>query len=638
MLILCILGPSSALAAENASTPPQSKKSASIDGLYAQFQDPPRQYTLHPYLFMNGKLDPARLTKQMQIMDNQGVYSTTVYGIDGLRTPYLSNDWFDNFGAMLAEAKRLNFELDFNADYDWPDGEARNPYALQPVQSRVIQADPSFQMRSLAYVEKDVEGPTTMSLTTPDQIQFAVAAASPQSGRLDGDSLKLIQQEISGEKLVWKVPQGHWKVMAFYLKVAEGAQKDNVDKLNPKATQTFIKIGLDPYYERFGSSFGKNIRSLLMDHEGDYGRRIAWTPGIFEAFEKEKGYDLRKYLPLLVYEGGRLTPKVRNDYLDFISHRYIDSFFNPIIDWARARNIEAIAQLWESPLMVNPAVEGNFFAIERQFSKTGVDALLDTYKWPRDFMEAASISHFDKKDFGVEALGIQGYNSFIDLGGMRNGTYMIGAWGGSYLWALFNYDSQKANYPPDWFYVQPYWKYFKAYADAVRRMSFMNSGGSKVASIAIYQPLEAIYAESSPIFNHDVVYPFGGGSKIAPLTEQNYSELIWGLSKQQWNYDIMDAHYLAQAGIEKGALSLGGDHYRVLLLPTATTIRRDTFKKIEQFFDAGGVVIALGNLPKNSVEYGENDPELEKMVRSIFGDEIGRTPSSLNRSAAGGQA
>ncbi|MEO6828639.1 MAG: glycosyl hydrolase, partial [Acidobacteriaceae bacterium] len=614
MLILCILGAFSPLAAESGSAPSDSSKSASIDLLYTQFQDPPHRYSIHPYWFWNGKLDAAQLTQQIQMMVDRGVYGAIVYPIDGLRTPYLSKEWFDAYGVALAEAKRLNFDLSFNIDFDWPDGEARDPWLLKPIPSRVVQADPSFQMRSLAYVEKDVQGPSTVSLTAPDQIQFAVAAPSSQSGRLDGDSLKLIQQGVSGGKLVWKVPEGQWKVMAFYLKVTEGGEEDHVDLLNPKAIQTYIQIALQPYYERFGSSFGKNIRYLIADHEGDYGHRIAWTPGMFKEFEKAKGYDLRKYLPLLVYEGGRLTPKVRCDYLDFITQTYIRSFFNPIIDWAGSRNAIVTTHLYESPLMENAALQGNFFEIERQLPLAGVDTLVGLYKWPRDFMEAASISHFDKKGLWVEHQATDGSSSFMDLGGMRAGAYTIGAWGGTLLTPMFNYDNQKINYPPDWFYSQPYWKYFKTYADAAQRVSFMNTGGSKVASIAIYQPLETAWAESSPVFNHDVVYPKGGRALVAPLAERNYSELIWGLTSRQWSYDIMDSHYLAQAGIENATLSLGDDHYRVLLLPAVTTIRRDTFHKIQQFFDSGGVVIAVGSLPKDSMEYGENDPELQEMV------------------------
>jgi hypothetical protein len=43
------------------------------------------------------------------------------------------------------------------------------------------------------------------------------------------------------------------------------------------------------------------------DHEGDYNYRVAWTPRLFDRFKVFNGYDLRKFLPLLIYDGGDLA-------------------------------------------------------------------------------------------------------------------------------------------------------------------------------------------------------------------------------------------------------------------------------------------------------------------------------------------
>jgi hypothetical protein len=606
-----------------------------IEELYRDFQNPPRRYTIRPYWFWNDRVEGARLAQQIQMMVDRGVYGASVFPIDGLRTPYLTDAWFQAFGEALAKAQQVGFDLNFIIDFDWPDGEARDPWLLDPVQGRVVKADPAFRMRSLGYVRKQLQGPTELTVEAPDKIEFAVAARWLGADQIDGDSLTLIESGIDGPRLTWRAPQGDWEVVPFYLMPSQEVYGGQVDLMNSKAIQTYIRIALDPYYQRFQGAFGKNISYLIADHEGAYGTPIAWTPELFATFQRMKGYDLRKNLPYLFFEGGRMTPKVRCDYFDVVSEIYGRSFFDQLRTWAESRHTHLISHLWESPLSFNDTTQGNFFGIERRLSLAGNDILGDREHSPRDFMEAASVAHFERKGYWVEP-GLEGNDSYIDLGRMRTAIYVIGAWGATLVTPYFNYESRKVLYPPDWFYDQPFWKYFHAYEDPERRITMMNDGGRKVSSIAIFQPLETVWAASQPVFDNRIAR--ADENKIAPLTEQDYSALIHLLTFNQWNYDIMDSHYLEQAQLTGSALRLGGDDYRVLILPPLTTVRRSTFQKVQRFFEAGGIVLALGTLPRNSMENGEDDTELKTMVEATFGTETGQAPFSLHQNTAGGRA
>ena len=116
------------------------------------------------------------------------------------------------------------------------------------------------------------------------------------------------------------------------------------------------------------------------DHEGDYGYRIAWTPALFDAFTRRTGYDLHKVLPLLIYEGGDSTIKVRCDYLATVTQLYHDSFWKGITDHAAKLGIGRTGHAWEESLQWAAALEGSLFAVERGLNPVGVDSLFDL--WP----------------------------------------------------------------------------------------------------------------------------------------------------------------------------------------------------------------------------------------------------------------
>ena len=99
-----------------------------------------------------------------------------------------------------------------------------------------------------------------------------------------------------------------------------------IDPLNHAAVARFIDLTLGEFYRRFKEYFGNTFTFVLIDNEGDYGNYIAWTASLFEEFQAAKGYELEKYLPLLVYEGGKQTPKVRIDYLRTISDLYQNKY------------------------------------------------------------------------------------------------------------------------------------------------------------------------------------------------------------------------------------------------------------------------------------------------------------------------
>jgi hypothetical protein len=622
-------------------TEPQIRlKTNNADPLYLGFADPPHEFTVRPFWFWNGKLEKREVERQIEEMVSQGVYGAYAHNRTGLDTPYLSEEYFSIIEAALKKSKELGFHFSVVDDYEWPSGEARDVW-LKGVPSRVIAANPDFRMQSLAYVEKIAPGLRPVELDIPQAFQFAMAMrVDEKKDVVDPGTLQDLSASFNHGRLVWNVPEGRWLVTAYYLRPAQGMDGGLVDLLNPAAIRKFLDLVYEEYYRRFGSYFGNVLDSTYADHEGAYGAGIAWTPGIFETFQKIKGYDLKKYLPLLAHEGGKLTPKVRCDFMEVVSDLYAGSFFQQVSDWCRAHGIHWSGHVWEHSLMEEAAADGDLQGIMRAWDVPGVDTLVENGRSPGHFKAVASVAHFRHTRFTCENQGLQGWESTIDFQKMRLGTNMIAAWGPTmFIPHAFNYDPKRIEYPPNWFYQQPFWKYFKNYADYTRRLSYMNAQGRHVASVLLFKPTESVWAHANPVFSPTFVREQLEEPWNNPIDEINsmFYKMMDDLAEQRWDYDVADSHYLLQSRLQGRQMQISDESFQVLVMPPCTTMKRAALEKVEQFYDAGGIVVAVGFLPSHSMEEGENDPKIAEILRHIFGQSDPQG-SLQNVNTAGGKA
>jgi len=617
--------------------------SAAGGRLYSGFEDPPHKYTIRPFWFWNGKLDEKEVNRQIEEMVRQGVYGAFVHNRTGLQTPYLSEEYFKVIGSALKRSKELGFHFSFCDDYEWPSGEARDVWR-KGIPSRVIAANPEFRMRSLGYEERIVDGPKHVEIDDIKDFQAAVAGRMSDADTVVDDTLVDITPHYKDGKLSYDVPAGKWTVIAYYVFPAQGFDGGLVDLMNPDATRTFLDLTYEQYYKRFPEAFGTIIDETFADHEGGYGYRMSWTPKLFKTFQAQKGYDLRKYLPLLIHNGGKLTPKLRCDYLDVVSELYAKNFFDQVATWCRLHGVVISGHVWEDSLQSEATFEGDLQRIMRNWGAPGVDSLTDLGRSPHDFKPAGSVAHFRGTRFFCENQGLEGWYNFLSPQKMRLGTNNIAAWGVSqFIPHAFNYNSRRIEYPADWFYHEPYWKYFKQYADYTRRLSFMNDGGEHVADVLLYQPTETAWAHIDAVYSTKkwdgtfVVWPNFNWNNPVDTTNAYYTRLMNDLANTRWDYDIADAHYLHEAQLDGKQLALANEKYRALILPPMTTIRRASAQKIVAFYEAGGTVIATGFLPKDSMEAGRDDEQVSAAMVRVFGE--AQPNGAVERSnAAGGHA
>jgi hypothetical protein len=121
-----------------------------------------------------------------------------------------------------------------------------------------------------------------------------------------------------------------------------------IDYLDPEATRAFMKTTHEKYQALFGAEFGKTVLGFFGD-ETDYNGFIPWTPKLLEEFQKQKGYDLKPFIPLFFM--GKLTDEAQRakaDYYDVWSGMFANNFFDVLADWNAKNNMEDLRHVGAS--------------------------------------------------------------------------------------------------------------------------------------------------------------------------------------------------------------------------------------------------------------------------------------------------
>ncbi len=452
-----------------------------------------------------------------------------------------------------------------------------------------------------------------------------VYCGATQACREDGGHVELLQNLLvyaagrSGKvaarpvrtppgKPAWKCPAGQWILFGYVPQTSE-----EVNYLNAKTVRDFMDITHEAYARRVGEHFGKTIPGVFFDEIHNSGMQIVWVEGFRERFRALKGYDLIPLLPALSADVGPRTPKIRCDYYDVYTTLYEEAWFRQISQWCEQHNLALTGHTIEG--IDAYKTQGCYFRTIRHLQIPGTDNEDFRYRWPRWIdpwkpKQLASISHlYDRPLAGVEAMGGAGWAFTLDMG--RYGFNLLAAYGiNFYMSHLFHYAQDKPtnvdDWPNSWFFRNPYWKYFKTFADHGSRLSYMLTGGTHVADVAVLYPITNLWTGE-------------GGGTACPT--------VAALVARHVDCDLLDPDSLARATVDDGRLVIGEQRYRVLIIPGVRCVRRVTAEKTRAFIAGGGIVIVHDRWPSDSMEAGRDDPAVARL--RTYAEAKGIRPSAL---------
>lgn len=319
------------------------------------------------------------------------------------------------------------------------------------------------------------------------------------------------------------------------------------------------------------------------------GNPLPWTDRLPGRFRETYGYDILDELPSLVDGASERDKQVRKDYFSLVTAMYEEAFFRQISDWCGKYGLKLTGHteefLWE-----HPRRQGDYFKTMRHLMVPGSDCHDYRYRYPRriTYCEpkySVSVARIYGKERAMsEALGGAGWNCTMEE--FKKGINTLAAMGtGMFILHGFYYECEhqgsQSDWPTSFFYQNPYWDYFKIFADYIRRLSFMNSQGNPVVDYAILYP----------IGDMDENMENGEENPSGQAINNGFHQALNCMIEHQLDTDMVDEESILNAHICDGKLCLGQQRFKVLLLPEGGSLMEETVEKLEAWTKTGGSVL-----------------------------------------------
>jgi hypothetical protein len=539
-----------------------------------------------------------RELEQMKAAGIGGVEITTLYAL-ALDDPdtgfhnydFTSDEHVDHLRFAAAEARRLGLRVDITIGSGWPFGGPHIP-VTQAAGGLRVQADPV------------TNGSTSIAVPPLEAGERLIAAFfAPVSGSdLDLKDAKPLPLP-SGTRLDLPADTGSDRRILFFIssrtgmmvkRPAVGAGGFVLDHYDDKA----IENHLHAVGDRLLSAFGDHPPyAVFSDSLEDYASN--WTPDLLFEFQRRRGYDLTPLLPALVGDFGPDTGAIRHDWGQTLTELANERFLQPIHAWAKQHHTLFRSQTYGFPpvtLSSNryediPDGEGKASVnMWRQFSDTRWAASAG-HLFDHNVISSETWTWLHSPSFRATPLDIK---AEADLHFLQGINQLVGhGWpyspesAGEPGWRMYAAGAFNAHNP--WFAVMPD---LTAY---LQRVSYALRLGKPANDVALLLPNDDVWATfvGGIQKNRPPTSALGfdeSGSNVTideSLPRFLKSDVIPQILDAGFNIDFIDADAIDTVGIP----------YKVLVLPGVDRLPPQTYEKILDFAQHGGIVIATRRLP-----------------------------------------
>jgi len=579
----------------------------------SDFVNPPLKFRSRPLWFWNNTdVTAAGVESELQgNCDKSGYGGLAPLPFGAKFTPkYLSTEYFDLYGVAVKKARELGMFLTIYDEYGFPSGSAgaSNGDGIPRFKNKY----PDDTLRRLDKFEEEVMGPGTYSHNIPAGKLMSLVAM--KDGTLQIEDLT---GRVKDGSITWDIPPGSWKIMMFVC-VPDG--DPNVDYLDPERVSKFVGMVYQPYYDRFGRDFGKTISGAFYDEPTMYrGRGRLWTEKFNEKFQAAYGFNPAPYYPALWYDIGLETQAARNYLFGFRSELYASGYMKTVQDWCTAHGRVPLLGHQDQENVKNPVgVSGDLMKCYKYQDIPGIDKI----GWDNDpeayYKIISSVAYnWDKAQVMTETYGAMGNLSWDRLYTIVMEQYAKGI--NNFVQHGVWYNLGNITYLPELSYRNPrYADGLPAYNTYIGRLNvLLQDKGRHVADIAVLYPiatLQAGYHFDGPLG------PYCGGVNVPEADYIYLGELLATRVCRDFTFihpEVLDERCSVKGDLLKLNNRNNYEEYKVLIMPGHETISLNSLKKIKEYYDNGGKVIATGQLPTKSAEFG-HDHDVVAIIREMF--------------------
>ena len=563
------------------------------------WSNPGREFRSAPFWSWNSKLDADRLCRAIDSMHSAGMGGFFMHSRYGLKTPYLSEEWFECVTACVERARSLGMKAYLYDEDRWPSGAAggivtrKNPEYGMVFLRCSTSAQPAQNAERLSTFDVAMDGSGRMRSYREADTSAAVA---PGGVRVSFD--------------VVPTPTSGWYNDGQYL-----------DTMNPDAVAEFIHVTHQAYADRYGEDFGGLIPAIFTD-EPNYGsfgtdaatgdHKLVWTGQMPREFVKRRGYDLRKCLPELVFPSiDSEFSKVRHDYFLTAAELFVEAFSLQIGRWCGKHKIALTGHmLCEETLKRQINSVGSCMPHYEHMQWPGIDILTDQDDELITAKQCASVAdQLGRQRVLSELYGVTGWDWPLE------GHKFVGDWqyatGVNFRCPHLTHFSlaggAKRDYPASIFSHSPWWPYYGVVEDYFARLSLALTQGKPVRDVLVIHNVESGWGACFR----------AGTQNLLTELDDGLGKLTRTLSNQHYDWDFADESLLASHGqVNTKGIKVGRLTYKLAVVPPSVTLRKTTVALLAELLAKGGSVLFVGRRP-NLVD-SERGKEIDNLVAAAM--------------------
>ena len=452
--------------------------------------------------------------------------------------------------------------------------------------------------------------------TSPETGNFL----TPQSNDFikENEIIDLTSKVKTDGMLEWNVPSGNWMILRFGYSLtghenhpaSPEATGLEVDKLDKTAVKNYLENYLDQYKDATGGLMGKNGLQYMVTDSYEAGS-ANWTENMAFEFAKRRGYDLKKWMPVLT---GRIVKSSEEsehflwDFRKTLSELVVENHYEQIGDLLHQRGMKRYSESHEDKrVLVADGMEIKKKA-DIPMSAMWTPGSLgrgdnESIGYQADIKESASVAHiYGQNLVAAESMTALGNTWAYSPERLKRTADMEMAMGlNRFVIHTSVHQPSDEKFPGlglgpfgQWFTRHETWaEQAKPWTSYLSRSCYMLQQGKFVA---------------------DVLYYYGEDNNITSLFKDKLPDIPKG-----YDYDFINSDALINVlTVINGKLETpSGMQYRILVLDeNAKKMSLPVVKKIRDLIRAGATV--TGIKPEMTPSLSDNVEEFRAIVKEVW--------------------
>ena len=585
----------------------------------SEFKTPPTKFRPDPLWFWNNTdITKEGIDAQMPgFLEKCGYGGLAILPFGPNLTPkYLTEEYFERYKYAVEKAAELGLTLSLYDEYGFPSGSggAINADGVPRFRNRF----PNLTMKRLDKIEEETRGGATYvsPVSKTGQLMAAVAMNADTKERID------LSGNITEETIVWKVPEGNWKIMQF---VCVADDDPNMDYLSEEAAKAYISMTHEAYYKRMPEYFGKTITSTFFDEPTLYRAQArCWTPTFNETYIKKYGSSPALYYPALWYDIGPETQAARNALFGLRAELYAAAYPKAVSEWSKAHGIVATGHQDNEEIENPVGTSADLMKCFKYQDVPGIDKIGGDRPAEKFYKIVSSAAYnWDHSLVMSETYGAMGNIPWDTLYNVAMDQYSKGI--NMLIPHAVWFNDRDVTFEPELshrnrLYNQGLYEFNTFLA---RLNMLLRNDDRFVTDVAMLYPIETMQGE------HYFDGPLGAYAGGVKIPDMDYVQISQRLTNELGrDFQFLHPEVLQDAcRVDKNGLTLANtkqyNTFRTLIVPSSKTISVANLAKILTFFEAGGQVIFTTQLPVKSTEPNADaqvvalmDKLLPEMLRS----------------------